>query len=66
MKTHLDLDEGLLAEAMKLGGHSTKRAAVSVALFEYIKLCRRRELLALRGRVRWDGSLELMRKNRFS
>lgn len=51
---------------MKLGGHSTKRAAVSVALFEYIKLCRRRELLALRGRVRWDGSLELMRKNRFS
>lgn len=64
VKTHLDLDEQLLTEAMQRGGHSTKRAAVNAALAEYINLRRRRELLALRGQVRWDGDLAQMRKNR--
>lgn len=64
MKTHLDLDELLLTEAMQRGGHGTKRAAVNAALAEYINLRRRRELLALRGQVRWDGDLAEMRKNR--
>ena len=66
MKTHLDLDEILLAEAMRRGGHSTKRAAVNAALFEYVRLSKRRELLALRGQVRWEGDLDQMRKNRYS
>ena len=66
MKTHLDIDEKLLSEAMQRGGHGTKRAAVHAALFEYINLRKRRALLALRGQVRWEGDLEQMRKNRFS
>jgi len=57
MKTHLDIDEKLLAEAMRRGGHGTKRAAVHAALFEYINL---------RGQVRWEGDLDQMRKSRFS
>lgn len=64
VKTHLDLDEHLLTEAMRRGGHDTKRAAVNTALAEYINLRRRRELLALRGQIRWDGDLEQMRKSR--
>lgn len=64
MKTHLDLNENLLSEAMRRGGHDTKRAAVNAALAEYINLCKRRELLSLQGQVRWEGDLEQMRKSR--
>jgi Arc/MetJ family transcription regulator len=64
VKTHLDLDEHLLTEAMRRGGHDTKRAAVNAALAEYINLCRRHELLALRGEIRWQGDLDQMRKSR--
>lgn len=66
MKTHLDLDEKLLAEAMRRGGHTTKRAAVNAALFEYVRRSKRLELLALRGKVRWEGDLEQARRRRFS
>lgn len=66
VKTHLDIDEDLLAEAMRRGGHQTKRAAVHVALYEYIQQRKRIELLGLRGQVRWEGDLDQMRKNRFS
>ncbi len=66
MKTHLDIDEKLLAEAMRRGSHGTKTAAIHVALYEYIQQRKRRELLGLRGQVRWDGDLNQIRKNRFS
>lgn len=65
VKTHLDLDERLLTEAMRRGGHDTKRAAVNAALAGYINLCKRRELLALRGKITWDGDLEQMRRSRY-
>ena len=64
VKTHLDLDEHLLNEAMRRGGHDTKRATVNAALAEYINSCKRLELLALRGKVRWEGNLDQMRKSR--
>lgn len=66
MRTHLEIDQTLLAEALRRGGHRTKRAAVHAALFEYINLQKRRELRALRGEVRWEGNLDQMRKSRFS
>lgn len=64
MKTHLDIDEQLLAEAMRRGGHATKRAAVNAALAKYVNFCKRLELLSLRGKVRWEGDLDQMRKSR--
>lgn len=62
--THLDLDEQLLTEAMRRGGHTTKRAAVNAALADYINLLKRHELLALRGQIHWDADLDQMRKSR--
>ena len=64
LKTHLDLNDKLLTEAMRRGGHETKRATVNAALAEYINSCKRLELLALRGKVRWEGNLDQMRKSR--
>lgn len=64
MKTHMDIDAELLAQAMDAGGHRTKRDAVNTALREYINLRRRLELLALSGKIRWHGDLEQLRKSR--
>ena len=64
MKTHMDIDAGLLSKAIKLGGHHTKREAVDAALRAYVDLCRRQELLSLRGSIRWEGDLDQMRTSR--
>jgi len=64
MKTHLEIDEKLLAEAMRRGRHATKRAAVNAALAEYVNFSKRLELLSLSGKVRWQGDLDQMRESR--
>ena len=64
MKTHIDLDGQLLDEVVQLGGFDTKKAAVNTALAEYVKLLKRRELLAMRGQVRWEGDLAALRADR--
>jgi hypothetical protein len=38
MATNLALDDKLIAEAVKLGKHKTKRDAVTAALEEYIRI----------------------------
>ena len=37
MATNLALDDNLIGDPVKLGGHKTKRAAVTAAFEEYIK-----------------------------
>jgi len=64
MKTHIDLDDQLLEQVFQLGGFDTKKAAVNAALAEYAKLLKRRELLEMRGKVRWVGDLDALRANR--
>src|SRR5207237_3624256 len=64
MKTHIELDDKLLAEVFELGGFATKKAAVNTALAEYVKLLKRRELLEMHGKIRWEGDLDEMRMDR--
>jgi Arc/MetJ family transcription regulator len=54
MATNLALDDRLINHAVKLGGHKTKRAAVTAALEEYIKSKRRLGILDLFGKVEFD------------
>ena len=64
MKTHIELDDELLKRVFELGGFATKKAAVNTALAEYVKLLQRRELLNMRGKIRWEGDLNEMRADR--
>ena len=64
MKTHLEIDDSLLEQVCRLGGFTTKKAAVNTALAEYLKLLKRQQLLALRGKVEWQGDLEALRHSR--
>jgi Arc/MetJ family transcription regulator len=56
MATNLDLDDRLLEEAVKIGGKSTKKAAVTEALQEYIARRKQLRVLDLFGTVDYDPS----------
>ena len=64
MKTHIELDDNLVNQIIRLGRFRTKRAAVNAALEEYAKVLKRSQLLELRGKVRWKGDLEQLRSPR--
>ena len=49
-----------------MGPFTTKKAAVNAALAEFVKLLKRRELLGMRGKVRWEGDLRALRTDRRS
>ena len=51
MATNLALDDSLIAEAVKVGNHRTKREAVTAALQEYVQARKRLEILAWAGKV---------------
>ncbi|HZI98510.1 MAG TPA: type II toxin-antitoxin system VapB family antitoxin [Actinomycetales bacterium] len=61
MRTNIDIDDDLMAEAMRLAGTTTKRSTVEEALRELIRRHKIGELRALRGKVEWIGDLDEMR-----
>ena len=47
---------------MRRPGNNTTRAVVAVALRPFIQLKRQEEILALRGKLKWEGDLDEMRR----
>lgn len=64
MATNLGIDEQLLAEAQRLGGHATKKATVNQALAQYIKQRKRLKSLDLIGKVDFDPNYIYKRARR--
>jgi Arc/MetJ family transcription regulator len=64
MSTNLVIDESLLREALRLGGHSTRKQAVNEALKEYIQRRRRLAVLKLFGTVEFDETYDYKRERR--
>lgn len=64
MSTNLAIDDSLILEAQKLGGHTTKKAAVSQALVEYIQRRRQLEILNLFGSVDYDKDYDYKQQRR--
>lgn len=52
--TNLDLDPELLDRAFKLSGLKSKKAAVTLALEEFIARKDRKRILELFGTLEWD------------
>ena len=61
MATNLALDDRLVDEAKRLGGHRSKRVAVNEALAEYVARRKRRKVLELFGRLDWDPDYDYKR-----
>ena len=58
MATNLELDDQLIEEAVALGKHRTKKAAVTQALNEYIRHLRQEKILDLFGKVDFDDGYD--------
>jgi Arc/MetJ family transcription regulator len=61
MRTNIDIDDALMAEAMAASGAKTKKAVVEEALNALIMRQRQLGMLALRGKIKWEGDLDEMR-----
>lgn len=51
MATNLAIDDKLINEAVSVGGHKTKKEAVTIALEEYILRHKQQKILNLFGKI---------------
>ena len=66
MRTNIDIDDELMAQAMKLTGLPTKRAAVEEGLKLLVRVRKQGQgLKALKG-LGWEGDLDAMRQDGLS
>jgi Arc/MetJ family transcription regulator len=63
-RTIIDIQDDLLKKAQKLTGISKKVEIVNYALKRLLEQKEIERFLELRGRVKWEGDLEDMRKDR--
>jgi Arc/MetJ family transcription regulator len=65
MRTNIELDDDLIAEAMEATGLSTKKATVEEALKMLVRLHRQKKAIANLEGLGWEGDLDEMREGRF-
>lgn len=64
MRTNIVIDNGLMRQAMKATGLSTKKAVVEEGLRLLIKVKGQTGIRRFRGKVAWEGDLNVMRESR--
>jgi Arc/MetJ family transcription regulator len=64
MRTNIEIDDRLMAEAQKASGLTTKKQTVEQALRLMVKLRRQQEVTAAFGKYPWRGDLARSRKGR--
>ena len=63
MRTNVVLDDELIARAVESGGYRTKKSAIEAGLRLLVQVNAQQGLLRLRGKVRWEGDLDEMRRD---
>lgn len=63
MRTNIVIDDELLEGAMRATGAKTKREAVELGLAALVRLKEQEEVRGLRGKLRWTGDLDDMRRD---
>lgn len=66
MRTNIEIDDGLMEEAMKAGPYKTKKDAVEAGLKLLKRQAAYREILKWEGKLKWEGdeSLDWVALNR--
>ncbi len=64
MRTNIDIDDALMAEAQKASGQATKKQTVEQALRLMIRLRHQQQVDTAFGKYRWRGDLARSRKGR--
>lgn len=63
MRTNIVIDDDLLERAMRATGAKTKREVVELGLAALVRLKEQEEIRGLRGKLRWTGDLDEMRRD---
>lgn len=58
MATNLNIDDGLLDEALVASGKKTKREAVNIALNEFVQRRKQKRVLDLFGKLEWSPNYD--------
>jgi Arc/MetJ family transcription regulator len=66
VRTNIVIDNDLMAAALKARPNATKRAVVEEGLRLVALVHRQKKVRSLRGKLRWSGDLESMRRDRNS
>lgn len=64
MRTNIDIDDQLMADALAATGAKTKREVVEDGLRSLLRLKRQMRALEFRGKLHWEGDLDEMRADR--
>ena len=64
MRTNIEIDDTLMAEAQEASGLATKKQTVEHALRLMIRLRRQRDVGLAFGKYRWRGNLARSRRGR--
>jgi len=64
MATNLAIDDRLLTEAQKIGGHRTKKATVTQALEEFIQRRKQVKILELFDTLEFDPKYDYKKQRR--
>jgi Arc/MetJ family transcription regulator len=63
MRTNIVIDDQLMKKAMRASGARTKRETVEAALRLLVRLKGQEQLRRLRGKLKWEGDLDAMRRD---
>jgi Arc/MetJ family transcription regulator len=63
MRTNIEIDEKLMADAMKAMGTRTKRETVEKALEAQVSINRQLGIRELRGKIAWEGDIDAWRRD---
>jgi len=64
MRTNIVIDDTLIRDTLRATGLTTKREAVELGLRTLLRLHQQEALRSLRGKLNWQGDLEVMRTDK--
>jgi Arc/MetJ family transcription regulator len=64
MRTNIEIDDQLLADAMEATGLPTKKATVEEALRDLVRRHQQKRAIADLAGIGWEGDLDAMREGR--
>lgn len=64
MRTNIVIDDKLMTVALKTSGLKTKKEVVEEGLRLLVKVKNQIKLKQLRGKLKWEGNLDEMRKDK--
>lgn len=64
IRTNIEINDFLIKEVMQAYKLKSKKDAVNMALEDFYRKNKQKEVLGLFGKVQWEGDLSELKKNR--